>query len=221
MKEVDGHMKCFCMPADFKSETIDLYKNLNDNYVDFKVTETYGQLTEDFSFTSGRLTKEIPSVGKKQFKLYVQYSRDKNIDFNYTLNASCMSNEELTKTGYEKIKELLNYLESVGVRHLTVSLPSLIEIIRYINPDMKITASIIMRLDNSRKVETVENLGVERIMLSENINRNFTAIRNIRKVSKTELEIIVNSSCINNCPFSIFHYNFNSHGKDVFGIMGI
>lgn len=204
-------MKFFCMPSDFKNETIDKYVEINNKYNHSRILETYGQLAPDTVFGSCRSPRGLPAVDRNKLENYVGYCKDKGIEFNYIINATCMSNEELTKPGYTKIKSFLEMLECIGVGWVTISLPSLMEITQYIAPGLKIKASTVTQINSPHKAKFYERLGIKRIVLDEDIYREFDTLKNIRKVYTGDIEIIINSFCVNDCPFKMFHYNSFSH----------
>ncbi len=200
-------MKQFCMPADFKFQTIDGYAALNAQYTNARITETYGQLTADASFGSCRHSEYLPFVDQKVLEAYVRYCKDRKITFNYILNAAVTLNEELTKAGFQKIKSFVKMLEDMGIEYITVTLPSMMEIVRYVAPSLKIKASTVCRIDSPKKAKFFEELGIGRIVLDEDIYRKPNILKSIRKVYSGELEVIINSFCIKDCPYKIFHYN--------------
>jgi len=204
-------MKYFCLPSDFKYETIDAYHQINQNCSDSKIIETYGQMAPETVFGSCRVSKQLPSVDKDQLEKYVSYSLDKGIEFNYVVNATCMDNDDLTSTGYYKIKDFFKLLESIGIKYITLALPSLMEIANYVIPDVRIKASTVCQINSPEKAGFYEELGVKRIVLDEDIYRRFDVLKNIRKIYSGELEIIINSFCLNDCPYKMFHYNSFSH----------
>ena len=115
-------IKYFNVPADFRSETIDKYEELNEKYTESKVIETYGQVTIDNYIGSGRAYDLLPQVDLEALEKYIAYSRERGIGFNYTLNSTCMGNMEFTREGILKIIRFLDELHRVGVRSLTVAL---------------------------------------------------------------------------------------------------
>ncbi len=199
------------MPSDFKKETIDEYWEINNKYNGSKIIETFGQLAPDTVFGSCRSPNGLPEVDRHKLENYVGYCNEKGIEFNYVINATCMSNEELTKSGYKKIKDFLKMLEDIGVGWVTISLPPLMELVNYIAPNLKIKASTVSQINSPHKAKFYEELGIKRIVLDEDIYRKFDILRGIRKVYTGDLEIIVNSFCVNDCPFKMFHYNSFSH----------
>jgi len=204
-------LKNFCMPSDFKNETIDEYDEINKKFSHSKIVETFGQLAPDTVFGSCRSPGSLPKVDRRKLEKYIRYCNDKGIEFNYVINATCMSNEELTKSGYQKIKDFFGMLEGIGVRWVTISLPSLMEIVKYTAPNLKIKASTVCQINSPYKAEFYEEHGIKRIVLDEDINREFSTLKCIRKVYTGDLEIIINSFCVNDCPYKMFHYNSFSH----------
>lgn len=204
-------MKYFCMPSDFKNETIDKYCEINNRYHHSKIIETFGQLAPDTVFGSCRYPRGLPEVDIHKLEDYVKYCSEKGIEFNYVINATCMSNEELTKPGYKKVKDFFEMLEGIGIGWVTISLPSLMETAKYAAPNLKIKASTVCQINSPHKAKFYEELGIKRIVLDEDIYREFNTLKSIRKVYTGDIEIIINSFCVNDCPYKMFHYNSFSH----------
>lgn len=207
-------MKNFCMPSDFKTSTIDKYSEINTLYEHSRISETYGQLTSDHFFGSCRSPKYIPQVDSEALRQYIQYSRDKGIEFNYIINPTCMANDDVTSDGRKKFIDFLEVLQDMGVNSITLALPSLMEITRIKAPDINIKASTVCQINSAAKAKFYEDLGIKRIVIDEDIYRNFTILESIRKVYKGALEVIVNSFCLNDCPYKMFHYNSFSHSHE-------
>lgn len=200
-------MKYFSVPADFKKETIDEYNRLNNTYQDSRVIETYGNITIGSSLESGRSVDVLPQVDIGHLRQYVEYSRQKNIDFSYTINSPHMNSREFTHKGMLEIWSFLGELHRAGVSSLTISLPSLVEIIKSTGYDFKLKASVICEITNPNKAEFYKKLGFDRIVADESINRDFQTLKRIRETFGDKLEIIVNTICHKDCPYRMFHYN--------------
>jgi collagenase-like PrtC family protease len=195
------------MPADFKKETIDKYDALNRQYKDSRVIETYGNITVDNCFESGRPVDILPGADLGILSSYIRYSKDRDIDFNYTVNASYMQNREFSREGISEILDFLGRLYDAGVRTLTVTLPSLMELINLSGYDFKIKASTICQVTNVNKALELQRWGVERIVTEESINRRFGTLKQIVEALGKSVEIIVNSICHIDCNYRMFHYN--------------
>ena len=200
-------IKYFCMPTDFKKETIDAYDELNKAYRDAKIIETYGNVTIGGQIGSGRAVNQLPETDLLDLKLFIEYSRQKNIDFNYTLNATHLQNREFTPEGISELKTFLKDLYDAGVRSVTAALPSLMELIPASGLDFEVRASTLCQITTVNKAAVFKKKGVDRIVVDESINRDFKTLRRIREVVGDKVEMIVNPICLKDCVYRMFHYN--------------
>lgn len=203
-------MKYFDMPADYKLGTIDKYYELNNKYSTSKVYETYGECMID-GMGSGRARDMVPRINLKGLEEYIKYSQNKNIGFNYTLNATCLGNKELTEEGAKEIYRMLKDLYEAGVSTITVAIPPLIELIKMSPYPFEIKVSTLSQISNANKAMAYKKMGVDRIVLDECMNRDFANIRRIREVFGEKCELIVNVICHKNCIYRPFHQNQCSH----------
>ena len=201
------------IPADFNKKTILDYSRINEQYAPNKVYETYGQLTEGDITTSAKPKTHFPDVDMKCLRDYIAFSKMYGIKFNYAFNFSCLSNYELTNDGRLAIQNFIKQLVAIGVDTITVSLPTIIEIIRDLGLDINIVASTICNISSPATAAYYKSLGVSRIVLDSDIIRNFDVLRNIVKVFDKDIELIANSTCIKGCPFKQFHYNAAAHSE--------
>lgn len=204
-------MKYYSVPSDFQLNTIDKYNKLNNEFTTSLVNETYGQLTVGVSHESGRLYDDIPKIDLKQLEKYVTYSKNKNIDFNYTLNGTCMGNKEFTNEGIKNLKKFFKDLENIGVQSVTLALPSLFEIVKSIDCKLEIKSSTLCQVTNANKAISLKKLGADRIVVEESINRDFSTLQRITNAFGDKVEVIVNTLCNKDCIYRPFHYNQMSH----------
>ena len=204
-------MKYYSVPADFKTETLDRYCELGDKYPDCKVIETYGQITIGNFLGSGRAGDLIPEVDLDELSTYVVNSKKRGIDFNYTLNATCLSNREFTAAGIKEITSFLNTVYEMGINKITIAMPSLIELINLSKYKFEIKASTLCQVINANKAISFKKLGVDRVVVDESINRDFNTLQSIKKAFGSGVEIIVNVICNKNCIYRMFHQNQVSH----------
>lgn len=211
-------MEYYSVPSDFSKKTIDGYQKLNEAYPECKVKETYGQISIGNAFASGGYLSEIPKISFSDLKEYVRYSKGAGIDFNYTFNASYMNNTEFTEEGMNQLKDFLRQLYDIGIRSLTVALPTLYEIIRSMNLDFEVKASVICQINNANKAAIYKEKGYDRIVVDEGINRDFNTLERIRSNFGDGVELIINSLCSQDCVYRMFHYNQTS--GDAYGRPG-
>jgi len=197
----------YSIPSDFEIKTLEDISKLNRLYHGHKVTEIYGQVTDGYIKNSGRMLSMLKTISINSFGDYLTECHKRGIKFNYTINASCMSNMEDEENTISFIRDLYN----MGVDSFTVSIPRLIEIIRGKCHDVEIKASAICAINNVNKARAMFNLGVNRIVLDPNITRCFNVIKRITNEFPDSCEIILNSMCVKNCIFTMFHYNYDAH----------
>ena len=203
-------MICFTVPCDFKVSTLNKLDALNHIYTNARVSETYGQITVNNPIGSGRAGNLIPQADIQMLADYIAYSNQKGIGFNYTLNPSCLGNMEFSKDGLKTITNFIYTIYDAGVRSFTIALPSLIELVQSLHLNVEIKASTICQINNANKAMAYKELGVDRIVLDESINRNFGALKRIYNTFDA-IELIVNVICHQNCIYEIFHHNQTSH----------
>lgn len=213
MCEKRDNLLRFSVPADFLESSLMRFEELNSRYKDRKVAEVYGQITTGRVTASGRMPDNLPQVDLKRLEKYIRQCRRYNIEFDYTLNASCMGNRELNEESREDVSQFLLSLDSAGVSSYTVALPALIDLIKQILPGRAIKASAICEINSVWKALHYHSLQVERIVVDPDITRRFDILRSICRNFGQNVEIIVNNACLRNCPYKMFHYNHEAHSR--------
>ena len=176
------------------------------------VESLYGQMWGD-PLGGGRMAMFIPKVGRKEVTSFISEARKKGLSFNYLINATCFDNLEFTKKGYKKIMKHLEWISTTGTDMVTVTLPFLLEMIRKEFPQLKVCVSSFARVQNVHFARYWEEMGADRIILSEAIGRDFQMLRLIRESVDCELELIANHCCLFQCPLDLHHRNMVSHGS--------
>ena len=200
-------IKYFSVPADFKKETIDAYVRLNSQYPDAKVHEAYGNITTGNFLQSGRSVNLLPPMDLAGLADYAAYSNEAGIRFNYTLNATHLHNREFTRQGILEIMDFLKKIHDAGIRSVTVAMPSLIDIVKSSGLGFEIKGSTLCMVVNGNKAEAFKNMGVDKIVADESLNRDFQALSVIRRRFGEKVELIANAICHKNCAYRVFHYN--------------
>ena len=206
--------KFFSIPADFRMETLDMLADINCQYPLAKVSECYGQVTNNYIRASGRDVSTLPEVDMRTLEAYVAYCNKVGIVFNYTLNPSCMGNLEFTSTGRKYFSNFLIDLHSIGISDLTIALPSLFELVDMAPVKFNVKASAICEIDTPYKVWYYRKLGAKRVVLDPDTYRDFEVLGDIAGTDDGELEVIVNNVCRRHCPYKHFHYSHDSHTAD-------
>lgn len=137
---------------------------------------------------------------------------------NILLNSTCDSGKEFTEEFEKNLKGFLYYIQyAVKADAVTAALPRIIEIISdyrkengYSVDIVNSTYSDILTIEEAKQYEA---LGVDRIMPSQHMNRNFPFLRKLRKElnGATKIELLANTGCIYNCIWRHEHPNFTTH----------
>lgn len=201
----------FSIPSDFKKETLNKIHEFNQNCKGFRIDEVYGQLTVGEILSSGRIVHDLPRANINMLRNYIGLCSKYNIDFNYTLNSSCMGNLELTLEGRRQLREFVTSLTQIGITSFTVAIPTLMDYLLGLDSNIKIKASAICEINCLEKANFYFSKGIRRMVLDTDINKNFNQLRMICAKYNEVVELIVNSMCIRKCPYKLFHYNHDAH----------
>jgi collagenase-like PrtC family protease len=180
----------------------------------YPVTEVYGKLPGDL-VGGGRPSYMGTPLGSHALARYVAVLQQHGIAFNYLLNSSCQGNREWTRTWQKRFMRLLDWLGDIGIRHVTVSTPFLLEVIKARRPQFTVKVGIYAQVDTPRRAKFWEDLGADAINLeSFSINRDFSRLAAIREAVRCDLQLIANHCCLPNCPLQSYHQNGFAHSSD-------
>ena len=204
-------MPYFTVPADYSTDTLLTFSKSN---CDIPIREVYGTL-KFAHFGNGRHDNVLPDCAREDFADYVCAAAERGIDFNYLLNASCMSGEELTADGQRRLEHWLEYLSECGVRRVTVALPPLVDFILRRHPSFRVYVSVIAGIDSVTRLRRfLGDRQVAGIYLHESLHRDLPAIEAVcRECRARDIEVgmIVNTLCDADCPWRHFHYDLVAH----------
>src|SRR4030043_1686097 len=133
----------------------------------------------------------LPQIDGDNVEKYIGACHERGLEFSYLLNAPCLGNLQYSKKGYGQIIDLLEWIDHSGADAVTVGIPYLIDLVRKRFPRLKIKVSTTARVNTVRKAVQYEDMGVEEIIIDENINREFKPLEAIRKAVKCNLELIL------------------------------
>ena len=179
-----------------------------------EIYELYGSLKSSY-LGAGHSTAAIRGNCQKRddVERYVKKVHEHGLEFNYTINSSCLGNKEFDPRYKSKMLQELEWICSFSDT-VTVVVPYLIELVRKVSGNnVKIALSTIVGVDSVGKIKRFEELGVDRVVLNINTNRKPEIINSIRSHTKMDLEILVNDSCLKDCPYRYYHYNSGSHAS--------
>jgi len=173
-----------------------------------KIREVYLAGPQEYS-GSGRLTS---TLNLAQFIELTTRIHEGGLRVNLVLNTTCEGGDWYKP---ENINTKLDYLQKMheqhGVEAITVSNPFYIEAIRKRLPKIEICASVLGDIDCAQRASFFSEAGANVLTVDTNINRNLNLLAEIKKVTGSEIKIMVNEGCLYKCPFRKFHFNYISH----------
>lgn len=151
----------------------------------------------------------------KELKRQVRLAHQHKVRYNVLLNGSCMGGLEFSLMFRKKILNFISYLNDIEVDSVTVANPFLIDLIRKGSRKLEIIVGSFAEVTDPVKVERFRSRGADRIVLHQNVYRNFEMLKAIRKSTEMPLEIIPNQGCVNQCECFISHINMVAHSSIV------
>ncbi len=185
---------------------------LIDALAETSTEEVYGKLTSDV-IGGVRPAFLLPQIDRGQAEAHVRYTKEKGIRFNYLINTMCLNNVHYSREGYGQIRELLEWIGDIGVEIVTVGFPYMVRLVKEVLPGMKIKASSVCRINSVYRARQYEDMGVDEIVIDENINRDFETLAAIRKAIDCEAELISNPCCLHDCPHQPSHVAHDGHAS--------
>ncbi len=201
-------------PCTWEDALLEGIGQANRDGAEHPITELYGSLSSSI-IGSGHSAASIRGrcLKRRDVEQFVRKVHASGLRFNYTVNSSCFGNLESDRNGQKRIRAELEWLLSFSDA-VTVTVPFLMEMIREMaGGRVEIVASVIAGIDTVQKINHFRTLGVDRVVLDMSLNRDLARLKEIRKHTAVELEMLANDSCLFECPFRSYHYNMGSHAS--------
>lgn len=190
------------------------FKLIDDTKKD-AVDEFYGKLSKDV-IGGGRMAFTLPSISKQYVANYVKKIHQHNLKFNYLLNSTCLGNIEWSRAGQREICRFLDWLLSINVDSITVSMPYLLQLIKERYPRFKVYISNQVGISSLMEAKYWQDLGADRLTLSvHKVNRDFKLLVAMKRSLKCQIQLIVNLHCLKDCPFWLYHGTSSSHSSQL------
>ncbi len=198
-----GNNMKFCVPSNWSDELLETIS-------EYPVMELYGSLPETIT-GGGRPSKVLPNITFKDAEKHIRKVHEKNIQFDYLLNGSCFGNRETDPEFRKKLYEHIKWITDSGVDIVTVGNAFLLDFIKTHSPSLKVRLSIFTQVSSVATALHYESLGADAITLRQMENRDFNFLKKVREAVSSELSLLVNTACLYDCPYLIYHANASGH----------
>ena len=183
--------------------------NFDDRLIErireYPVFEVYGKLPADL-VGGGRASLMLGPLSARDLRRHIATVHRHGLEFNYLLNAACLDNLELTRGGRRRIHRFLGWLRDLEVDAVTVAIPFLLEFVKQHFPELRVRVGVFAEADHVLNVKHWAAMGADSITLnSPFVNRELETLAEIRRAATCDLELLVNNSCLQSCPFTAYH----------------
>lgn len=197
---------------------ISLATNFDDDLIEkikkYDIYELYGKLNYDI-IGGGRASNYLHKLDKSNFEKHVRKTREAGINFNYLLNSACLDNKNQDSEWIKNTVEFIKYLKTVGVNHLTICNPYLLELVKkYFPQDFVVRISSFACIDTFAKAKYWDEMGADILCLDFcKVNRNFAMLEYMVNNLKCKIELLCTNSCLKDCPMIHTHVNDLAHAS--------
>lgn len=173
-----------------------------------KIDEVYLSV-KNSRFGSGR--NYVHEVDISEIARQVEIARKHKVHISPAFNTVCFGAQKFNDSFRNEFTNLIGDLREVGIDRLIISDPYIMEIVRDKFPDMKIIVSVFSEVDSINRLKFYNDMGVDRIVIPHELNRNMEKLKKFVEVSKCDLELLLNLGCSHYCARGDTHSMFTGH----------
>lgn len=157
---------------------------------------------------AGRPPFILPEVDREGFRRHVQTIHRAGREFYATLNSNDLGLHEYRRGYVDEFLKGVEELRDLGVDGFVIAIPALMDAVHRAFPEVPLSVSSFARIRSVSQAEYFLRLGADTVILEEG-NRNFPLIRGLVRAG-ARVEVLVNQTCIRECPFRAHHLNTSS-----------
>ena len=176
-----------------------------------------------FDFPNGRNMPlydnpfEMHKNHEKQME-HIQLLSENNIKLNLLLNGTCYGKDSQSRTFFNKIGNVIDYLKiKYNLASVTTTSPLIAKFIKNNFEDIEVRASVNMEIGTVPAMEYVADY-FDSYYMKREYNRDFAKIAELKKwcdKNGKKLFMLANSGCLNFCSAHNFHDNLVSHESEI------
>lgn len=162
----------------------------------------------------GRPTAAVPKVTQEEAEDFIKSAQEKGFSFNYLFNAPCLDAREFKEEWRKQFLEHLDWVLSLDIKEVTVSVPYLIEVMKKRYPDLKVCVSSYARVNSLRRASYFEDLGADDVTIDPTSGpRNIKGLKAMAEKLNIGVTIIANGFCLFQCPYAEYHGTLMGHSS--------
>ena len=212
MNEQTQHVKKKFAVGYFLNDDKSLFQAVTGRYLDY-IQEVF------FSWPGLKNARKLIGDSeelKEDITADMKWARSHGLSLDLLINAMCYGEEAFTPEQHAHVIGVLADMDRRGILPETVTVisPYLAQIIKRDFPKIDIRASVNAHVDSIISMEYMAPM-FDSYYISRDLQRDLPTLRAFRKWTRDhgkKLCMLVNGSCLRNCPFHFFHETINSHG---------
>jgi collagenase-like PrtC family protease len=122
-------------------------------------------------------------VNKHEIKRQVALAHKYKVRYNVLMNGACAGGRQFSSSFQKKIIDFVKFLDEIKTDSVTLVDPFLMDLIRK-HSDIHIIAGNSTQVSESIRAQRLVARGVNRIVLHQNVNRNFEMLKKNQRISR-------------------------------------
>ncbi len=200
------------VPNKFDLWLLEEYQKLNSTNAEVCIKEQYGSIPNIDPIGSSREKSRLPSITRERLEDYILQANNYDIKLAWTVNSACFGNLYDLKFKYDSFVESMKYLEHIGINRVIVAHPLLAKIVKN-ETNLNVEISTITHVESLDQIEEIIKLGVDKVNISLNMNRNYRFLKALSKLP-IKIELLATEMCNLYCLHRRFHYALQSHQEE-------
>ncbi len=196
----------FDIPMLFRQEYLDGLKALNPDHL-AQIGSVYGSIQKGI-LGQARYSEKIPQLSHVELAGAVDQIQKLGIEFHYTLNSPWNGMLERDPDQRRNIITAIEDIVNTGIDAFILANPYLISLVKENWPEIKLIGSINLQTSTAYKFNKLIEDGCHRIVLDRIVNRNIHFLKQLKDQGQ-RYSLLVNSTCLNDCPLQQYHANEN------------
>lgn len=183
--------------------------------------ETEGRIHEIYlSVLNARLGSGrayVHEVGFDELDELVPLAASHGVDVVVVRNVACTGGRECLPAFQAEFRDYVRRVRAAGVRKLVLAHPLHMRQALEACPDLEVGASLYAEVDTLDRLKYFEDLGVRRITLPPELNRDLRRLEQFAAHASSELSVLLNLACVHHCARAGRHCRYVGHGTSDLG----
>jgi len=144
-------------------------------------------------------------------------AHEAGVEFVVAANATCYGGRQFSQEFRHRFLAFLDFLADAQVEAITIAEVYLIELAleyrRSHKGGPRVYVSSLAEVVEPAKARRFDEMGVDRIVLHQNVNRDFRTLKQIIETVRCDLELYANTGSLYQCPYRHSHRSFIAHAS--------